>query len=67
MQPGLPADIFQEAYTRLKSRRYSQQRDGSYEVWEYIQLNRRFVFADFRGMGSYELVDPLFINDTWSR
>jgi GWxTD domain-containing protein len=67
IQPGAPADIFQEAYTRLKSRRYSQQRDGAYEVWEYVQLNRRFVFADFRGMGSYELVDPLFINDTWSR
>ncbi|MGH7456239.1 MAG: GWxTD domain-containing protein, partial [bacterium] len=67
IQPGLPADIFQEAYTRLKSRRYSQQRDAAYEVWEYVQLNRRFVFADFRGMGSYELVDPLFINDTWSR
>ncbi len=67
MQPGSPADIFQETYTRLKARRYSQQRDGSYEVWEYIQLNRRFVFADFRGMGSYELVDPLYINDSWSR
>jgi GWxTD domain-containing protein len=67
MQPGMPADIFQEAYARLKSRRYSQYQDGSYEIWEYVQLNRRFVFADFRGMGSYELVDPLFINDTWSR
>jgi GWxTD domain-containing protein len=66
-QPGLPADIFQEAYMRLKARRYSLQRDGSYEVWEYVQLNRRFVFADFSGMGSYELVDPLFINDSWSR
>ncbi|MGH7594910.1 MAG: GWxTD domain-containing protein [bacterium] len=67
MQPGMPADIFQEAYARLKSRRYSLQKEGAYEIWEYVQLNRRFVFADFRGMGSYELVDPLFINATWSR
>ncbi|MCI0698885.1 GWxTD domain-containing protein [candidate division KSB1 bacterium] len=67
MRPGSSADIFQETYTRLKSRRHFQQRDGSYEVWDYVQLNRRFFFADFRGMGSYELVDPLFINDAWSR
>ncbi len=67
MRSGSSADIFQEANTQLKTRRYSHQRDGSYEVWEYVQLNRRFVFADFRGMGSYELVDPLFVNDSWSR
>jgi GWxTD domain-containing protein len=67
MQSGLPADVFQEAYARSRARRYAQQRDGAYEVWEYVQLNRRFFFADFRGMGSYELVDPLFINDTGSR
>jgi GWxTD domain-containing protein len=61
-QPGLSAEAFQEAYTRAKARSYSLQRDAAYEAWEYIQLNRRFVFADFRGIGSYELVDPLFIN-----
>jgi GWxTD domain-containing protein len=67
MQPGLPVGISQEAYTRLRAMRYSLQRDAAYEIWEYVQLNRRFVFADFHGMGSYELIDPIFINDTWAR
>jgi GWxTD domain-containing protein len=38
-----------------------------YEVWEYDQLNRRFVFVDTRGTGIYELIDPLSFDNPWSR
>jgi len=30
-----------------------------YEIWEYAGLNRRFAFVDARGVGTYELADPL--------
>ncbi len=31
-----------------------------YEVWEYFELNRRFVFLDNTGFGDYRLVTPLY-------
>lgn len=31
-----------------------------YEVWEYYELNRRFVFLDNTGFGDYRLVTPLY-------
>jgi GWxTD domain-containing protein len=34
----------------------------SYEVWQYTQLNRNFVFVDSRNVGMYELVDPLSLD-----
>jgi GWxTD domain-containing protein len=34
-----------------------------YEVWEYTQLNLRFVFADRDGSGIYELIDPSTLNN----
>lgn len=33
-----------------------------YEIWEYLGLNRRFVFVDARGLGTYELVNPLMLS-----
>ena len=30
-----------------------------YEVWDYYQLNQRFVFVDETGFGDYRLVTPL--------
>lgn len=30
-----------------------------YEVWEYYQLNRSFVFVDQTGFGDYRLITPL--------
>jgi hypothetical protein len=66
-QSGLPAEIMQETSLRLKTRRYSQNDGASYEVWEYVHLNRRFVFVDFRGTGSFELIDPIFLSDSWPR
>lgn len=30
-----------------------------YEIWEYYELNRRFVFLDQTGFGDYRLITPL--------
>ncbi len=67
MRPGMPADIRQETAMWLKRRRHSINDGGSYEIWEYIHLNRRFVFVDSRGVGSFELIDPQFLSDPWAR
>ncbi|MBI2416516.1 MAG: GWxTD domain-containing protein [Ignavibacteriales bacterium] len=29
-----------------------------YEVWEYYELNKRFVFVDYTGFGDYRLMTP---------
>lgn len=31
-----------------------------YEVWDYYDINRRFVFVDQTGFGDYRLVTPFF-------
>lgn len=35
-----------------------------YEIWEYYELNRRFVFIDNTGFGDYRLTTPLY-GDTY--
>lgn len=34
-----------------------------YEVWQYYELNRSFVFVDQTGFGDYRLVTPLYGDD----
>jgi GWxTD domain-containing protein len=34
-----------------------------YEVWQYYELNRNFVFVDETGFGDYRLVTPLYGDD----
>jgi GWxTD domain-containing protein len=34
-----------------------------YEVWQYYELNRSFVFVDETGFGDYRLVTPLYGDD----
>lgn len=31
-----------------------------YEVWEYYEINRQFVFVDNTGFGDYRLITPLY-------
>jgi GWxTD domain-containing protein len=31
-----------------------------YEVWEYYELNRRYIFIDSSGFGDYRLITPLY-------
>jgi GWxTD domain-containing protein len=34
-----------------------------YEVWQYYELNRTFVFVDETGFGDYRLITPLYGDD----
>jgi GWxTD domain-containing protein len=34
-----------------------------YEIWQYYQMNRQFVFVDETGFGDYRLVTPLYGDD----
>ncbi|RPI71945.1 MAG: GWxTD domain-containing protein [Ignavibacteriales bacterium] len=34
-----------------------------YEVWQYYELNRSFVFVDETGFGDYRLITPLYGDD----
>jgi GWxTD domain-containing protein len=34
-----------------------------YEIWQYYELNRSFVFVDETGFGDYRLVTPLYGDD----
>jgi GWxTD domain-containing protein len=56
----------QRSFSRLALSR-SPMSNVWYEVWEYTQLNLRFVFTDRGGSGIYELVDPSMVNplDLW--
>jgi GWxTD domain-containing protein len=38
-----------------------------YEVWQYYELNRNFVFVDETGFGDYHLVTPLYGDEYWFR
>jgi len=38
----------------------------SYQIWEYAELGKRFVFAEM-GEGSYQLLDPMSFNDRFIR
>ena len=31
-----------------------------YEIWEYYDLNRQFVFVDYTGFGDYRLTTPIY-------
>lgn len=33
-----------------------------YEVWDYYEINRRFVFVDQTGFGDYRLITPVYGN-----
>ncbi|GAB4288469.1 MAG: hypothetical protein Kow0098_05780 [Ignavibacteriaceae bacterium] len=34
-----------------------------YEIWQYYDLNREFVFVDETGFGDYKLITPLYGNE----
>jgi GWxTD domain-containing protein len=31
-----------------------------YEVWEYYDINRQFVYVDYTGFGDYRLITPIY-------
>ncbi len=34
-----------------------------YEVWQYYQMNKQFIFVDENGFGDYRLITPLYGDD----
>jgi GWxTD domain-containing protein len=52
----------QSAFPQLAASSSYQIGDILYEVWEYYHPKREFIFADRRGTGAYELIDPLSLN-----
>ena len=52
----------QSAFPQLAASNMYRIGEVLYEVWEYHHPNRQFVFADRRGTGAYELIDPLMLN-----
>jgi len=38
----------------------------AYQIWEYAELKKRFVFAEV-GQGAYQLLDPMSFNDRFIR
>lgn len=63
MQPyGPPNATRQNLYRSTLARRPASLQNTPYEIWEYAQSNRRFVFADWRGAGIYELIEPAFLS-----
>ena len=34
-----------------------------YEVWQYYQMNKQFIFVDENGFGDYRLTTPLYGDD----
>jgi GWxTD domain-containing protein len=34
-----------------------------YEIWQYYQMNRQFIFVDETGFGDYRLITPLYGDD----
>lgn len=31
-----------------------------YEIWDYYDLNKRFIFVDYSGFGDYRLITPIY-------
>jgi len=58
--PGWSSEMRQE-YNALATTGRASLFNSEYEIWEYGELNRRFIFVDARGVGTYELVDPLVL------
>lgn len=34
-----------------------------YEIWDYYDVNKRFIFVDYTGFGDYRLVTPFYESD----
>ncbi len=46
-------------------RRPFEYNSKPYEIWEYFEINRRFVFIDHTGFGDYRLTTPFY--GEWNR
>jgi GWxTD domain-containing protein len=57
---GAPGDIERNPYNRSTSL-FGGRTVKAYEIWNYYDINRQFVFVDETGYGEYRLFYPLTI------
>ncbi|HDL19307.1 MAG TPA: GWxTD domain-containing protein, partial [Bacteroidetes bacterium] len=60
---GSPDDVEREPYNATINP-YASTEIYAWELWNYYNFNRRFVFVDERGFGEYRLLNPndIYIN-----
>jgi|Deesub1362B_J571_1020462.scaffolds.fasta_scaffold03192_2 GWxTD domain-containing protein len=54
---GPPNDVERQPYN-VVANPYGGREVYAYELWYYYDLNRRFIFVDYRGFGEYRLLNP---------
>ncbi len=54
---GPPNDVERQPYN-VVSNPFGEREIYAYELWYYYDLNRRFIFVDYRGFGDYQLLNP---------
>ena len=60
---GPPSDVDRQPYN-VASNPYSGREIYAYELWNYFEFNRQFIFVDEQGFGEYRLTNPqdVYIN-----
>jgi len=54
---GPPSDVERQPYN-VVANPYGDREIYAYEYWIYYDINRRFIFVDYRGFGDYRLLNP---------
>ncbi len=54
---GAPNDVDREPFNAQASI-YSARQIHAYEQWYYFERNRQFIFADYYGVGEFQLLNP---------
>jgi len=54
---GPPNDVERQPYN-VVSNPFGEREIYAYELWYYYDINRRFIFVDYRGFGDYRLLNP---------
>jgi len=54
---GPPNDVERQPYN-VVANPFGDREIYAYELWYYYDINRRFIFVDYRGFGDYRLLNP---------
>ncbi len=54
---GPPNDVERQPYN-VVANPFGEREIYAYELWYYYDINRRFIFVDYRGFGEYRLLNP---------
>jgi GWxTD domain-containing protein len=59
---GPPSDIERNPFTRSTGTLFAGRTVKAYEIWNYYNINRQFIFVDETGYAEYRLAYPLSID-----